>query len=78
MAVSLAGRISLIIADAIVLGVTWMKTARTTRQARRMKIRVPLNEVLLRDGEPLSPPSSGVKEYPDECRNQARSFLREW
>lgn len=49
--VSLACRISLIVADVMVLGATWMKAMKTVREARRLKMRVPLSEVLIRDGE---------------------------
>ena len=49
--VSLATRISLIMADLLVLVVTWKRAAGTMREAARAKIRVPLSEVLIRDGE---------------------------
>ena len=49
--VSLSTRIALIIADVIVLAVTWRKAASTVREASRINVRVPLSEVLIRDGE---------------------------
>lgn len=51
--VSLASRVSIIMADSIVLGVTWMRAAGTVREARRLRLQVTLSEVLLRDGERL-------------------------
>ena len=49
--VSLSTRIALIIADVIVLAVTWRKAASTVKEASRINVRVPLSEVLIRDGE---------------------------
>ena len=47
---SLATRISVIVADLVVLAVTWHKAVGTVREAYRLGIRVPISEVLLRDG----------------------------
>ncbi|KAI0701032.1 hypothetical protein BC835DRAFT_1265519, partial [Cytidiella melzeri] len=44
---------SLILADVIVLVVTWIKTIWTVREGSRLKIKVPLSEILIRDGKPL-------------------------
>jgi hypothetical protein len=49
--VSLATRISVVVADIIVLAVTWYKSLGTVRQAYRLGVRVPLWEILLRDGQ---------------------------
>jgi hypothetical protein len=48
--VSLSTRIAVIIADLIVLAVTWYKAAWTVREARRLGIEAPVGEILLRDG----------------------------
>lgn len=48
---SLSTRIAVIVADLLVLAVTWYKTAGTVRQAHRLGIRAPLWEIMLRDGE---------------------------
>lgn len=48
--VSLSTRIAVIIADVIVLLVTWYKTGQTYMEARRLKISTPLVALLLRDG----------------------------
>ncbi|KAI0769544.1 hypothetical protein BC629DRAFT_790526 [Irpex lacteus] len=47
---SLISRISVIAADILVLVVTWMKTARSYSEARRLKIETPLSMMLIRDG----------------------------
>lgn len=49
--VNLGTRLPVIFADMIVLAVTWIKALGTVRDARRLNIRVPLSEVLVRDGE---------------------------
>jgi hypothetical protein len=48
--VSLCTRITAIFADLIVLGVTWYKAIGTVREAYRVGIKVPISEILLRDG----------------------------
>lgn len=48
--VSLSTRIAVIVADLIVLAVTWYKAAGTVIEAYRLGIRVPVSEILLRDG----------------------------
>ncbi len=48
--VSLSTRIAVIIADVIVLLVTWYETGQTYMEARRLKISTPLVALLLRDG----------------------------
>lgn len=50
-AVSLAGRLSLILADIVVLIVTWMKTFSDVRQATVFRLPSGLPGTLLRDGE---------------------------
>jgi hypothetical protein len=49
--VSLCTRITAIFADLIVLGVTWYKAIGTVREAYRVGIKVPISEILLRDGQ---------------------------
>lgn len=49
--VSLFTRISVVIGDALVLAVTWIKTARGYRDAHRLNIKAPLATILFRDGE---------------------------
>lgn len=51
MIVTIATRVTAIIADIIVLAVTWRKTVGIVRRASRLEIRAPLSEVLIRDGE---------------------------
>ena len=48
--VSSATRISLIIADAIVVAVTWRKTFRHSREAAELGMRTSVSATLLRDG----------------------------
>lgn len=61
VSVSLSTRIALIIADIIVLAITWKRTASTVREASRINVRVPLSEVLIRDGKhKYSMSASGV------------------
>ncbi|KAI0685094.1 hypothetical protein BC835DRAFT_1421587 [Cytidiella melzeri] len=48
--VAFTTRGSIILADVIVLVVTWVKTVGTVREASRINIKVPLSEILLRDG----------------------------
>ncbi|KAI0088349.1 hypothetical protein BDY19DRAFT_950467 [Irpex rosettiformis] len=50
LGISLSTRVALIIADLIVLVVTWRQAAGTVREASRINVRVPLSEVLIRDG----------------------------
>lgn len=45
-----ATRISVIIADALVLVLTWVKTFHTVREAARLKMKVDVTTMLLRDG----------------------------
>ncbi len=47
-------RSAVIAADVIVLLVTWQKTFGIIRQSKQLKERMPLSEVLLRDGEMVS------------------------
>lgn len=47
-------RSAVIAADVIVLLVTWQKTFGIIRQSKHLKERMPLTEVLLRDGEIIS------------------------
>lgn len=51
LTVSLSTRIALILADIIVLVVTWIRAIGVVREASRIKVRVPLGQVLIRDGE---------------------------
>ncbi|KAI0684057.1 hypothetical protein BC835DRAFT_1294107, partial [Cytidiella melzeri] len=51
MVMSLSTRGCVILADVIVLVVTWIKTFGTVREASRLKIKVPLSEIMIRDGE---------------------------
>ncbi|KAI0769498.1 hypothetical protein BC629DRAFT_1680760 [Irpex lacteus] len=48
--VSLTTRIAVIVGDVLVLAVTWMKTARVYREARRLNLKSPLVTMILRDG----------------------------
>ena len=48
---SLTTRIAVITADVLVLLVTWSKTAKSYREARRLGISAPLVTLLFRDGE---------------------------
>lgn len=48
--VSLGTRLAVVLADVIVLAVTWINAFGTVREARRAKIKVPLSQVLIRDG----------------------------
>ena len=48
--VALVTRMSVIVADVVVLAITWYKAARTVLEARSLGIRVPISEILLRDG----------------------------
>ena len=50
---SLLPRLSVIVADLAVLIATWVRTAGIYREASRVKLRVPLVAMLLRDGERL-------------------------
>jgi hypothetical protein len=47
----LGTRIAAIIADLIVLAVTWYKTVSIVREAHLLGIRVAIGEILFRDGE---------------------------
>lgn len=40
----------MIVGDMFVLVVTWMKTAKSYREARRLNIEAPLSTMLIRDG----------------------------
>ncbi len=40
----------MIIGDILVLVVTWMKTAQSYSEARRLKMKAPLSRMLIRDG----------------------------
>ncbi len=40
----------MIIGDIVVLVVTWMKTAESYSEARRLKMKAPLSVMLIRDG----------------------------
>ena len=48
--VSLVARMAVIVADIIVLVATWYRAVGTFRDSRRLGIKVPLYEILLRDG----------------------------
>ncbi|KAI0799614.1 hypothetical protein BC629DRAFT_1285243, partial [Irpex lacteus] len=48
---SLATRIAVIMSDALVLAVTWLKTARLYKEARRLGVEAPLATMLFRDGK---------------------------
>ncbi|KAI0685329.1 hypothetical protein BC835DRAFT_1290468 [Cytidiella melzeri] len=50
MVISISTRGCVILADVIVLVVTWTKAFGTVREASRLKIKVPLSEILIRDG----------------------------
>lgn len=54
VSVTRATRIPVIIADALVLVLTWMKTFTHKREATRLAMRVPLSTMLLRDGASYS------------------------
>ncbi|KAI0084407.1 hypothetical protein BDY19DRAFT_971798 [Irpex rosettiformis] len=47
-------RIAVVVADVLVLMVTWLKTFQAYMEARRAKIRTPLGNLLLRDGDWLA------------------------
>ena len=49
--VALIARIAVIAGDVLVLAVTWAKTARAYKEARRLNIRAPLATTLLHEGE---------------------------
>lgn len=49
--VSYMARISVIAGDVLALSVTWWKTLGIVREATRLKIKVPLGMVLIREGE---------------------------
>jgi hypothetical protein len=51
LTVSLGTRAAAIIADLIVLVVTWYKTAGIVREAHLLGIRMPIGEIMFRDGE---------------------------
>ena len=44
---------AVIIGDALVLLVTWSKTAQSYRECRRLEIKAPLATLLFHDGEPV-------------------------
>ncbi|PSS32229.1 hypothetical protein PHLCEN_2v1998 [Hermanssonia centrifuga] len=48
--IELGTRIALIVGDALVLAVTWVKTARNLAEGARIGMRTPLSTMLLRDG----------------------------
>ena len=50
MTVVLCTRLSLIIADLLVIVLTWVKTYRHVRQASSLQMRVGISATLLRDG----------------------------
>ncbi|KAI0705217.1 hypothetical protein BC835DRAFT_1459262 [Cytidiella melzeri] len=50
LGLSFSTRGSVILADVIVLAVTWAKAIGTFRQASRLNVKVPLSEILIRDG----------------------------
>lgn len=49
--VALATRIALILANMLMLVLTWAKTFRLKREAMRLNMKMPLSTLLLRDGE---------------------------
>ena len=49
--VSMTTRVAVIIADVLVLLVTWSKTAQLYRESRRLGIKAPLATLMIRDGE---------------------------
>ena len=51
--VTLAARISVIVADLIILTVTWHKAAGTARKAHRFGAETPILGILLRDGQSI-------------------------
>ncbi len=51
--VSIATQIAVIIADVIVLMISWRSALGTVREAARLNIKTPLSMVLLRDGKSL-------------------------
>ena len=51
MTVALAMRAAVIVANTLVLILTWMKTFRIQREALRLNMRLPLSTLLLRDGK---------------------------
>lgn len=53
ISVVLGTRLAIIIADVLVLILTWRKTFTTQRDASRVGIRTPLSKLLLRDGAHL-------------------------
>ena len=54
LAVSLATRVPVIVADALVLVLTWMKTYQQVRDARRLNISLSVTTCLVRDGESVA------------------------
>lgn len=53
LAVSLSSRIAVIMADVLVLVVTWSKSLRIYMDARRCKTNLPVATLLVRDGESI-------------------------
>ena len=49
--VTIVSRTSVILADTIVICVTWMKTFRHSQDARRLRMRVNVSMALLTDGK---------------------------
>ena len=47
----LVTRIPLIVADVLVICLTWIKTWNQVREGRRLGMRIPLSTCILRDGE---------------------------
>ncbi|THG94501.1 hypothetical protein EW026_g6979 [Hermanssonia centrifuga] len=50
LSTSLTGSILIVLGDALVLAVTWLKTARNLTEGARIGMRTPLSTMLLRDG----------------------------
>ncbi len=66
--VVLVTRIALIIGDALVLAVTWVKTARTLIEGARIGMRTPLSTMLFRDGLSLSKLLCLINSISELCR----------
>ncbi len=52
--VSLVTRVSVIVGDVLLIAVTWFKTARLYKDARKLNVKAPLATLLFRDGARIS------------------------
>lgn len=66
--VAIISRVTLITADVIVIVVTWIKTARQTREAALLGVGVGVSATLLRDGKyVVEPLESGTYSFVQEA-----------